>query len=96
MGSSFAQVQIDVLKQTGGKKPEVFLQMIAKDVFITKVSNKGGEDGAVSQDIEMVFKDFGLSYKRQDNKENKLAAPIDFRWNIAEMSTATSKVSFKF
>jgi type VI secretion system secreted protein Hcp len=96
MGSSFAQVQIDILKQTGGKKPEVFLQMIAKDVFITKVSNKGGEDGAVSQDIEMVFKDFGLSYKRQDNKENKLAAPIDFRWNIAEMSTATSKVSFKF
>jgi type VI secretion system secreted protein Hcp len=94
-GSSFAQAQIDILKSTGGKKPEIFLQIIAKDVFIAKVGTKGGDDGSVNQDIEMVFKDVGIAYKRQQN-DGKLAAAIDFRWNIAQMSTETSKVSFKF
>jgi type VI secretion system secreted protein Hcp len=57
-------------------------------VFITKVASKGGEDGAVTQDIEMVFKEVALGYKPQDNKGELLDAKY-FRWNIAEMTQDT-------
>jgi type VI secretion system secreted protein Hcp len=49
------------------------------------VSSKGGEDGAVSQDIEFVFKEVAAAYKRQDNNGMLKEAKF-FRWNIAEMS----------
>ena len=46
-----------------------------KDVFTTKVSTKGGEDGGVSQDVEMVSKSIEINYKPQDNK-GKLGGEI--------------------
>jgi type VI secretion system secreted protein Hcp len=93
-GNHFKSVTIDMLKQTGEDKPELFFQLMAKDVFITKVSSKGGEDGAVSQDVEMVFKEVALGYKPQDNQGNLLDAKF-FRWNIAEMTQETPGIALK-
>jgi type VI secretion system secreted protein Hcp len=90
-GNHFKEVCIDMLKQTGGDKPELFFQFIAKEAFITKVSSKGGEDGAVSQDVEMVFKQMSLGYKQQNNKGGLEAAKF-FRWNIAEMTQETPDI----
>jgi type VI secretion system secreted protein Hcp len=86
-GTHFKTARIDMLKQTGKDKPELFLQLAFGSVFITKVSSKGGEDGAVSQDIEFVFKEVAAAYKRQDNN-GMLKEARFFRWNIAEMSDA--------
>jgi len=88
-GMHFKQVTVDMMKQTGKDQPELFFQLAAKDVFITKVSSKGGEDGTVSQDIEFVFKEVGMGYKQQDNA-GKLLAPLYFRWNIGTMTNTTA------
>ena len=77
-----------MLKQTGKDQPELFLQFGFKNVFITKVASKGGEDGAVTQDVEFVFKEVALAYKRQNNK-GVLEAAKFFYWNIAEMTDST-------
>lgn len=81
-GIHFKTVTIDLLKQTGKEQPELFFQMICKDVFITKVNQSGGDDGAVSQDIEFIFKQMAIGYKRQNN-DGTLAAAQFFRWNVA-------------
>ena len=91
-GTHFKFATLDMLKQTGKDQPEMFFQLIAKDVFITKVASKGGEDGAVSQDIEMVFKQVAMGYKQQNNK-GVLEAAKFFRWNIAEMTQATPDIT---
>lgn len=84
-GTHFESMQIDMLKQTGAVKPEVFFQVKAKYVFISKVSTKGAEDGTVTQDIECVFKEVGFGYKKQENDGTLDKTIRDFRWNIAEM-----------
>lgn len=84
-GTHFKSATIDMLKQTGQDQPELFFQLVAKDVFITKVSSKGGDDGAVTQDVEFVFKAVSVGYKRQLNNGN-LDKALFFRWNIAEMT----------
>lgn len=84
-GTHFDSMQLDMLKQTGKEKPEIFFQVKAKYVFISKVSSKGGEDGAVTQDIECVFKEVGFGYKMQKNDGTLDSTIRDFRWNIAEM-----------
>ena len=86
-GNHFKSVTIDMLKQTGIDKPELFFQLMAKDVFITKVASKGGEDGAVTQDIEMVFKEVALGYKPQKLKGGGLDTPVPFGWDIGKMET---------
>jgi len=90
-GTTFKTCTIDMLKQTGGEQPELYFQLVAKDVFITKVSSKGGEDGAVSQDVEMVFKEVAVGYKRQKN-DGALDTALFFRWNIAEQTAETPNV----
>ncbi|UXH78516.1 Hcp family type VI secretion system effector [Roseateles amylovorans] len=90
-GTHFKTATIDMLKQTGADQPTLFFQISFKDVFITKVSNKGGEDGSVSQDVEFVFKQMALGYKRQNN-DGSLAAAQFFRWNIAEMTQDTPEL----
>nr|WP_316643683.1 type VI secretion system tube protein Hcp [uncultured Roseateles sp.] len=89
-GTHFKTAQIDMCKQTGSGTPEIYFQMVAAEVFITKVSSKGGEDGAVNQDVEMVFKSVKFGYKRQTN-DGKLGATVEFAWNIAEMTTDAPK-----
>lgn len=90
-GIHFKTVTIDMLKQTGKESPELFFQLVCKDVFITKVSNKANDDGQVDQDIELVFKQIALGYKRQNN-DGTLAAAQFFRWNIAEMTQETPDI----
>jgi type VI protein secretion system component Hcp len=80
-------MQINMLKQTGDMagKPQVYFELLAAAVFITKVSSKGGEDGGITQDVECVFKEIQLGYKRQTNK-GTLDPNKPFGWNVAEMN----------
>jgi type VI secretion system secreted protein Hcp len=93
-GSHFKSVTLDMLKQTGDDQPELFFQLMASNVFITKVTNSGEEDGSLKQEVEMVFKEVGIGYKRQDNKGDLKEAKY-FHWNIAEMTSSTNQVSLK-
>jgi type VI secretion system secreted protein Hcp len=89
-GTHFPEVLIEMLKQVGDAsgKPATYFQVKMKEVFVTKVSTKGGEDGSVNQDVEMVFKEVAVSYKAQDNK-GKLEGAIPFKWNIPKMNDVT-------
>lgn len=98
-GTHFADVHIVMLKQTGAKtgKGEVYFAMTMKTVFITKVSTKGGEDGAVNQDVEMVFKEISIGYKPQSGAGGALGTQANFTWDISKMkiegpATANMKV----
>lgn len=86
-GTHFLDVHIVMLKQTGSKsgKGEVYYGMTMKTVFITKVSTKGAEDGSVSQDIEMVFKEVAIGYKPQSGATGGLGTQKDFTWDISKM-----------
>src|ERR1700712_344333 len=57
-GKHFDKVHIMMLKQTGAEtgRGEPYFGITVDQAFITKVSSKGGEDGSVTQDVEMVFK----------------------------------------
>lgn len=89
-GTHFASATIDMLKQTGKDQPDLFFQLVAKDVFITKVTNSGTEEGEVSQEVDLVFKAISIGYKRQKN-DGTLDKTLFFRWNIAEMTNAVAK-----
>jgi type VI secretion system secreted protein Hcp len=85
LGTSFKFVTIHMLKSTGAAdgKPEIYFGLKCKDVFITKVSSKGGEDGAITQDVEFVCKGIHIGYKMQKNSgdlDNKIRP---FMWDIA-------------
>jgi type VI secretion system secreted protein Hcp len=95
-GKHFPKVYIDMLKQTGEDKPEQFFQICMTEVYITKVSTKGSEDGAVTQDVEMVFKEVAVGYKAQNNKGKLESAPLEFEWSIAKMTASTSDAQVVF
>ena len=84
-GTSFSSATIHMLKTTGKDQPELYFEMACKDVFITKVSSKGGEDGSVNQDVEFVCKQIAIGYKRQNN-DGTLAVMKPFYWNIAQQT----------
>jgi len=70
--------------------------MTMTEAFITKVSSKGGEDGSVTQDVEMVFKTIAVGYKPQDDTlKGKLGKQQDFTWDIGKMKTDVKLVSFE-
>jgi type VI secretion system secreted protein Hcp len=91
-GTHFDEVTIEMLKSVGDQsgKPQTYFQLKAKQAFITKVSTKGGEDGSVSQDVEMVFKEVVVSYKAQLNDGALEKAAIPFAWNIPLMNNSTT------
>jgi type VI secretion system secreted protein Hcp len=90
-GKNFESVTIDMLKQIGSGKPELFLQITARDVFITKVGTKGNEDGSVSQDVSFSFKQVALGYKKQKD-DGKMDAAKFARWNVSEQTQDTPKI----
>jgi len=96
LGTSFKNVTIHMLKSTGATdgKPEVYFALKVVDAFITKVSSKGGEDGAISQDVEFVFKGIAIGYKKQENTGKLAEQPVEFGWNVAE-KTDTPKIDLK-
>ena len=87
MGTHFKTVQIAMLKQVGEDtgKGEVYFGIEMREAFITKVSSKGGEDGSVTQDVEMVFKTVSVGYKPQALEGGRLAGQIPFDWDIGKM-----------
>ncbi len=89
-GTSFSVVHIVMLKTTGDTsgKGDVYFGITMKDVFMTKVSSKGGEDGSVTQDVEMVFKSCAIGYKKQKDDGKLDETPSDFIWDISKMKTA--------
>ena len=92
-GKAFPKVELQMMKTTGSATPETYYTMTMEGAFITKVSNKGGEDGSVSQDVEMVYKQIILGYKQQKN-DGKLGGTKPFAWNIGTMNkTTTVKLS---
>lgn len=95
MGTHFADVWIVMLKQTGDDsgKGQVYFGIHMKNAFVTKVSNKGGEDGSVNQDVEMVCKEIEVGYKPQ-KQNGELDTQIDFSWDIAGMKMGTAKMNF--
>jgi type VI secretion system secreted protein Hcp len=96
MGKSFKKVFIDMLKQTGGDKAEQFFQIVMTDVFITKVSTKGGEDGAVTQDVDLCFKEVSVGYKAQNNDGKLENQPLEFNWSITKMNAAPADAVLAF
>jgi len=89
-------VTIDMLKQIGSGKPELFLQITARDVFITKANTKGQEDGTVTQEVSFTFKQVALGYKKQDdNDQGKLSAAKFARWNVGEQTEETPNIKLQ-
>jgi type VI secretion system secreted protein Hcp len=89
-GKHFKKVHIVMLKQTGNLdgKGEPYFGITAEEVFITKVSSKGAEDGSVTQDVDMVFKTVAVAYKPQELKGGGLKKDQkDFIWDIGKMTT---------
>jgi type VI secretion system secreted protein Hcp len=89
MGTAFDTVVIHMLKATGAAngQPEVYFGAKFANAFITKVSSKGGEDGAITQDVEFVFKTVTLSYKKQLNTGGLAEKAVDFGWDVAQRTT---------
>ena len=92
-GKHFPLVTVETLKQTGDDKPKPFMRVVIEEAFISKVSSKGGDDGAVSQDIEMVFKKISLHYKAQDNLGALESSVKTFGWIVDENTTEYTKNS---
>lgn len=91
-GTHFPQIWIHMLKSTGSSAgPEIYIEIVVTEAFVTKVSTKGGEDGAINQDVDFVFKQIHVGYKPQDNK-GKLEAAIDFDWSVKDNKAATTGV----
>jgi type VI secretion system secreted protein Hcp len=92
-GTHFKTMHINMLKQVGRKdaQPVVYLVVSASSVFVTKVSSKGSEDGTITQDVDVVFKEVNVGYKRQTNQGPLDSDVKEFGWNIAEMTFQVGK-----
>lgn len=95
-GKSFPKVYIDMLKNTGADKAQQYFQIVMASVFITKVSTKGSEDGKVTQDVDMVFKEVSVGYKAQNNDGTLVGSELIFPWSIATMQTKVVDAVTKF
>jgi type VI secretion system secreted protein Hcp len=94
-GKHFPVITIEMLKTTGGDTgaPEVFFQCKVTEAFVTKVTTKAGDDGAMDQDVDFVFKEIFLGYKPQDNT-GKLETAIPFEWSV-KTNTLTTEIKPK-
>ena len=86
MGTHFFAVQIHMLKQANNGQ-QVFFELMGGSVFVNKVGSKAGEDGNITQDVELTFKEIAVGYKRQHNSGDLESVPVTFGWNIAAMNT---------
>jgi type VI secretion system secreted protein Hcp len=88
-GKHFPKVHIVMLKQTGSVdgKGEPYFGITMEEVFMTKVSSKGAEDGSVTQDVECVFKTIAVAYKKQEEGGELTSSPAPFIWDIGKMKT---------
>jgi type VI secretion system secreted protein Hcp len=96
-GKHFPKVAIVMLKQTGASdgQGEPYFGIRMREVFITKVSSKGAEDGSVTQDVEMVFKSITVGYSPQKEAGGELDTMVSFDWDIGKMETPEGKLDLK-
>jgi type VI secretion system secreted protein Hcp len=87
-GTHFDNATIQMLKQTGTGTPTPYFEVLMASAFITKVSTKGAEDGSLSQDVEMVFKEIVIGYKPQNNVGGGLGVTMPFEWDIPKMTNS--------
>ena len=80
-GKSFPKCELQMSKAGGKVNAESYFTMQLEEVYITKVSNTGTEEGNVLQRVEMVFKTIQIDYKIQDNK-GMLGATRTYNWDI--------------
>lgn len=83
-GQHFDQVEVQMCKTTGKDTPEWYWKSVMKFAYITRVSQRGEEDGGVKQTVELVFKEVAIEYKMQNN-QGKLETPKKFHWDIPMM-----------
>ncbi len=95
-GKSFPKVYIDMMKMTGADQAQQYFQIVMSNVFITKVSTKGSEDGKVTQDVDMVFKEVSVGYKAQNNDGTLVGSPMIFPWSISTMQTKVTDAVINF
>jgi type VI secretion system secreted protein Hcp len=80
-GKAFPKVELEVTRSAGGSKPNTFLTMTMEGVFVTKVSNRGDDEGNIVQRVEMVFKTVKIEYRHQ-NPTGQLGAAKIYSWDI--------------
>ena len=83
IAGTFAPVTPKMCRLTTGKgTPETFLTITMEGIFLTKVSQRGTEEGHVVQKVEMVFKTVKIEYKAQNTKDGSLGPGRTFNWDI--------------
>ena len=80
-GKAFPKCELQILKESGKGNPRPYFTMVLEEVYITKVSNAGTEEGNVLQRVEMVFKTIRIEYKLQDNT-GRLGDARTYNWDI--------------
>lgn len=80
-GTHFPTVTLSACKTVGEGQKE-YLSITMKSVYITSVSMSGGSDGAVLENVTMVFNNIDFAYKPQDAK-GALGADIKFGWDVS-------------
>jgi type VI secretion system Hcp family effector len=88
-GKHFPTVVMSLCKNTGAEThpQEVYYQMTMESVYITKVGFSAGEDGVMTQSIDIVFKKVKVGYKMQTNT-GSLDKEIPFTWDIPTMTVS--------
>lgn len=92
-GTHFDLVVLQMLKQIGVDMPSVYFEIVLGSAFITKISTKGAEDGSMTQDIELVFKEIIVNYKAQRNVGGGLDATKEFAWDIPSMQNSAPSIA---
>ena len=92
-GTHFSLVTLDMLKQTGAGAPQVYMRIVMSSVFITKSVIKGGEDGSMNQDVEMVFKEISIGYQQQLNTGKLSGTTLPFNWSVPTMQLLTPTIT---
>ncbi|MDB6000743.1 MAG: hypothetical protein JWP52_2442 [Rhizobacter sp.] len=89
-GKHFAKVVMSLCKNTGAdaNPQEVYYEMTMEAVYITKVGFSAGDDGVLTQAIDMVFKKVHIDYQMQTNTGSLDKAKKPFTWDIPTMTVS--------
>jgi type VI protein secretion system component Hcp len=72
-------------KGVGTAEPQVYFKIHMEEAFITKVTQKAGDDGGVTQSVEMVFKTIQIDYAKQGSNKDRPGALdpfVTYKWDI--------------
>jgi type VI secretion system Hcp family effector len=80
-GKAFPKVELQMVRSGGSGRPETYFTMTMEGAFITKVSTRGTLDGAIVQDVEMIYKTVKVEYRLQD-ATGRPGTVTTFQWDI--------------